>query len=149
MKNTICRSNSTYGYYFDNSLPSCKDFKDCFQSKTLAETNYYLNGVTHGPVHIMIGGAWSADEVFQEMDMEYLLRGPVKVLCFKVLWRMGYTRCPTTCTSREHSECKCSVPDEYIEKYSARGILEATNMTSFLQQYLTNMTDSQLLNVLR
>ena len=55
-----------------------------------------LNGVTHGPVHVLIGGAWGEGSEFDEGDMNFL-RNINKVLYFKNLWRSGYTRCPTKC----------------------------------------------------
>ena len=31
-----------------------------------------LNGATHGPVHIMIGGAWGNSKVTEDSDLQFL-----------------------------------------------------------------------------
>jgi len=144
----LCRSNATYGYVVGSSLPSCDVFKQCFQSTTLAETNYYLNGVTHGPVHIMIGGAWDEDSIFKRVKMDYLLKGPMKVLLFKVLWRMGYTRCPSVCADDAVS-CNCAIPDKYINEIGPIGIAAASNLTMFLSAYVDFTNETEVLNMLR
>ena len=55
-----------------------------------------LNDATHGPVHIMVGGTWGEGSQFDSPLVSFL-RGPDKLIFFKNLWRMGFTRCPTTC----------------------------------------------------
>lgn len=58
------------------------------------------NGNTHGPVHIMIGGSWGDDDVFTNAstyDDVSFMQGQSKLLLFKMLWRSGFTRCPTSC----------------------------------------------------
>jgi hypothetical protein len=57
----------------------------------LAQTFTCLSGNTHGTVHVQVGGAWGGDtELPQFMNFQ-------RILAFKVLWRMGLTRCPTAC----------------------------------------------------
>ena len=104
-----------------------------------------FNGLTHGPVHILVGGAWGENtELFHqsvtdekgvtrpvEDDLDYLLQGPVKVVMFKLLWRMGYSRCPQSCTDLS-VPCKCAVPQEYLDAYGARYILQVTNISDYL-----------------
>ncbi len=64
------------------------------------QMNQCLNGKTHGPVHILIGGAWekTGDEVSWTQPL-LSIRSSIRVLLFKMLWRTGFTRCPTNCTS--------------------------------------------------
>ena len=107
-----------------------------------------MNGVTHGPVHIMIGGAWKEDSIFKRMtSLDFLLKGPMKVLIFKVLWRMGYTRCPVACPDKD--SCKCSIPNEYLAKYGAKAIAVSTNISSFLSDYVDMTNETVVLDVLR
>lgn len=127
---------------------------------------YDFNGLTHGPMHILVGGGWEeAPSLFHQTstdemgvtrpvndNIDYLLQGPLKVVLFKLLWRMGYSRCPsagscagsssssTTSTSSSSSpseplpasSCRCKVPDLYLHTYGAKEILRATNISSFL-----------------
>ncbi len=62
--------------------------------------NECLNGGTHGPVHILIGGAWETteDAITWTTSLDNV-RSSIRVLLFKMLWRTGFTRCPTNCTS--------------------------------------------------
>ena len=62
--------------------------------------NECLNGETHGPVHILIGGAWeSTGDPIEWTEAMSLLKSDFKILLFKMLWRSGFTRCPVNCTS--------------------------------------------------
>jgi hypothetical protein len=60
-----------------------------------------LNGVTHGPVHILIGGNWGEGSTFSDNRDISFLQGMNKLLFFKSLWRTGFTRCPTSCAAGE------------------------------------------------
>ena len=59
-----------------------------------------MNGGTHGPVHILIGGAWGDDDVNWQ-GVPPSIQSSLKVLLFKILWRTGFTRCPApnSCSS--------------------------------------------------
>lgn len=115
------RSNTTYGEASYSSYPTCSSLYEAFNTTTLKELNYYLNGQTHGPAHIIIGGAWtSADDTTMD-DYDYLRRS-WKILFFKVLWRMGITRCPDDCTG--DSSCRCAVPSEYLDEFGAYTLLQ-------------------------
>jgi hypothetical protein len=117
----IGRSNTTYGEASFSSYPSCVALYEAFNVTTLKELNYYLNGETHGPAHIIIGGSWTTADDTSMDDFDYLKRS-WKILFFKVLWRMGITRCPSNCTSTE--SCRCSVPDAYLDEYGAYALLQ-------------------------
>jgi hypothetical protein len=116
------------------TIPDCTTLQECFKTSNMADINFCLNGATHGPVHINIGGAWAEGTVFDNGDLD-IIRNPNRLLYFKVLWRMGYTRCPASCevdpllTAEENkAQCMCKVPDEYIEKYGAKAILEDSDL---------------------
>ncbi len=48
-----------------------------------SQLNDCINGYTHGPVHIMIGGAWNEGDVFDSNTVGFV-RNPDKLLFFKV-----------------------------------------------------------------
>lgn len=117
----ILRENTMY-YPTGNSYseyPTCSTLYTAFDSAALALLNTFLNGNTHGPTHIYIGGAWVNDD---SIDDYTDIQSSSKVLLFKMLWRMGYTRCPTDCTPGD--TCSCAVPQEYIDKFGAKYILD-------------------------
>jgi len=120
-------------YY--SEYPTCSTLYTAFSQTSLSEMNSFLNGGTHGPTHIYIGGAWVNDD---SLDDYSTLKSGTKILAFKVLWRMGYTRCPSSCSSGD--SCKCSVPDEYIEKYGAETLLK--NSTLYYHLGLSSDQDS-------
>lgn len=142
----IGRHNQTYGMSQYDTMPLCSTLQSCFKSTSLAYINDCLNGATHGPVHILIGGAWGEGSLFDDEDIEFC-QMPDKLLFFKVLWRMGYTRCPETCSLGE--PCRCSVPQEYIDTYGAETLLTNTNVIYALASDLTDADDDLYLKVLR
>ena len=142
----IGRHNQTYGMTQYGSMPTCQTLQSCFQSDSLADINDCSNGATHGPVHILIGGAWGDGNLFDDADIS-MVQKPDKLLFFKVLWRMGYTRCPDSCELG--SLCKCSVPQQYIDTYGAEYILKDTNVYYALEKELANADDELFLKVLR
>ena len=89
------RHNMTYSRSIF-TIPDCVTLGECFYSTSFTDINFCLNGATHGPVHINIGGAWGEGNIFDNGDLD-IIRNPNRLLYFKVLWRMGYTRCPETC----------------------------------------------------
>jgi hypothetical protein len=144
----IGRHNLTYGASQYSTLPSCNLLQSCFQSDNMADINYCLNGYTHGPVHIMIGGAWGDDDIFADGSLKYI-QNPDKILFFKILWRMGYTRCPDTCDINEYESCRCAVPQEYLDKYGTKKILINTNIIYPIAKQLKNADDATYLKVLK
>ena len=144
----IGRHNSTYGYSEYSSAPSCSTFQICFQTSSYTDISYCLNGGTHGPVHIMIGGAWADDEVMGDPSVSFL-KDSDKILFFKVLWRMGLTRCPESCDLNAFEHCRCSVPDEYLQQHGPEGILRLSNIAYSLTSDLYGGTNETYLTVLR
>jgi hypothetical protein len=111
--------------------------------------NDCINGATHGPVHIKIGGAWGEGDTFSSNSLGFL-KNPDKLLLFKVLWRMGFTRCPSDCTGLSTDACRCSVPQEYIDTYRAKEILIKTNIYYILSKFISSKaSDSFYLSILR
>lgn len=94
--------------------------------------NFFVNGQDHGPVHIAIGGAWNEGDL---LDNYSYLKHPIKLLLFKALWRRGLTRCPSTCVRGEVC-ASCAVPQEYLDEYGARSILEQANIIAPLATLL-------------
>jgi len=123
--------------------------RNCFFSKSVEKMNDCFNGATHGPVHIKIGGAWGEGSTFDSGTLGFI-RNPDKLLLFKVLWRMGYTRCPTDCSDKTLEECVCKVPQEYIDRIGAKGILIASNVYYILSKFISSKaTDEFYESVLR
>ena len=102
------------------TLPTCADMKMCFNSTSVSSMNECLNGYTHGPVHIMVGGQFDAADVTVSMNMLFSTQR-IQLLLFKVLWRMGYATCPEQCGDEfgvEKAACRCSCPKElYSDAY--------------------------------
>lgn len=241
----IGRCNTSYGTESSGTAlgrASCDAISSCYASTSLAAMNDCMNGYTHGPVHILIGGAWEKTSQEGEFDEDTedstttttttdiadttttsttttsttttdltigtttdivgilplqvsrgktnpaanvggmrklskssksnkessksmkrggtrgfdinptdtgdapvdtgdipspiaeddddsvisFLQGNMKLLMFKMLWRYGWTRCPTDCAAGE--ECLCKVPDEYIDTYGAYYILDSSGV---------------------
>ena len=76
--------------------------------------NECLNGLTHGPVHILTGGQWGNEEEEFIARTGYYMLAP---LITKFLWRKGYLRLPDHCAMGE--ECASSCPPEV---YESRGM---------------------------
>lgn len=134
----IGRKNMTYNRSQYRSFPSCDSLRRCFQSDSLSQLHDCTNGETHGPVHILIGGAWGDEDKF--LEVVDFMRRPQKLLFFKVLWRMGYTRCPSSCDSE--LTCRCSVPDEYINEYGAYTILKNANVIYPVMDFVMDYDES-------
>lgn len=116
--------------------------------------NDCLNGDTHGPVHIMVGGAWLTGEDHKYFDSQpgsEFLRNPDKLLLFKILWRMGYSRCPDpgSCLQSDSLECRCKIPDEYIINFGAEKILKDSGVYYVLERFLSGKSEEDLKSILR
>ncbi len=51
------------------NVVTCGQYQNCFEEATLAGLNNCLNGGTHGPVHIKIGGEWNNPEQQLAVDL--------------------------------------------------------------------------------
>ena len=121
----------------DYTLPDCEDFRSYVAAESggsvaLADVVSALNGVLHGPVHIMIGGHWGfnasiVDRVRRLMDEVGKDPFPDQILlASKFLWRQGYVECPAACA--DGAPCSCALnPAAYnasalnLERRARRG----------------------------
>lgn len=101
---------------------SCMGYQACFDARTLSSMNNCLNGGTHGPVHIAVGGEWNDPEQDFITKTGYSSDVPLSA---KYLWRKGYMRMPESCTSSilkgeyDGAECRATCPPEL---YESRGM---------------------------
>ncbi|CAM9656056.1 unnamed protein product [Scytosiphon promiscuus] len=112
----VTRHNMTNAEDLTN-LVTCGQYQSCFDQVTLAGLNNCLNGGTHGPVHIKLGGEWNDPEESLAIDLGY---ADQVILMAKYLWRKGYLRLPSSCTTEEHgvgdeSTCRAGCPAEVYE----------------------------------
>ncbi|CAB1119543.1 unnamed protein product [Ectocarpus sp. CCAP 1310/34] len=112
----VTRFNLTNGED-KTSMVSCETYQSCFDATTLATMNNCLNGGTHGPVHIKVGGEWNDPEEDMATKLGYTSAIP---LLTKFLWRKGYLRTPESCTAEEDgvgdsSTCRAGCPAEVYE----------------------------------
>ena len=140
----VARASTTYGFSEFTNLPSCESFSTYYQSNKIAMIMSALNGILHGPVHVMIGGAWDDAANFEEDKDLHLLQTLDRVLFFKVMWRKGLTRCPETCDGTQR--CVCSIPEEYWETIGAEKMVEMAQMLdpeSHVREVLLNADDKK------
>jgi hypothetical protein len=146
--NNKAKTISRHGTCYDTdttSMPTCELMSACYNSGKLSTMNDCLNGVTHGPVHILIGGCWGQEDT---LDGVSFLAGIDKVLYFKMLWRMGYTRCPqASCTWPE--DCSCSIPEEYFETIGAQAMLENSGIWDILSEHVNDDTVDGMTAILK
>jgi hypothetical protein len=145
--NNPTQTLSRYDRVYDTStttMPTCDMMYACYNSDKLTSMNDCLNGVTHGPVHILVGGCWGEGDT---LDGLAELRGIDKLLYFKMLWRMGYTRCPTSCSPG--ATCSCAIPDEYFDTVGAFNMLNNSGVWDVISSHLPDTSESALTAVLR
>eukprot|EP00903_Cladosiphon_okamuranus_P013777 g12823.t1 len=112
----VTRHNKTNAMDLTNVV-TCGQYQSCFNKDTLAGMNNCLNGGTHGPVHIKVGGEWNDPEEELAISLGYADEVP---LMSKFLWRKGFLRMPTTCSvavdgDGDDSTCRASCPAEVYE----------------------------------
>lgn len=100
---------------FQPTFPSCRDFNDAIKTTSFSEIMPWLNGRTHGPVHLMIGGQWHQNSsgisrFWTGSESNFLLMS-------KIVWRHGFLRCNDLCTEGVDSldDCTCTCPTQYLE----------------------------------
>lgn len=103
------------------NVPGCKEFSSFFQKTELSELLAGVNGLLHGPIHIMVGGQWhfeqeklGVEKLFKKSGLVEMGRGAMVnnfLLMSKFMWRQGYVKCPTVCSSDTPGEqCTCFCP---------------------------------------
>jgi hypothetical protein len=136
----VGRHNLTHGVN-EFGFPDCLDFSNCYSADAVAVMNQCMNGDTHGSTHISIGGAWGKENDFDGISVESAETMKVGLpVYFKLLWRTGYSRCPTTCDETMPDSCKCSIPLQYFEKYTPMEIF----VNSQLSLYFPEVTDDEM-----
>lgn len=65
-------------------------------------------------------------------------KGNMKLLLFKMLWRMGWSRCPDSCDIESGESCECAVPQEYIDTYGGRYILDSSGVLTAAARYIAD-----------
>ena len=124
----IQRSRHVYGVQNGGwKLPGCDEFKSALDLDWMGYINSYINGLLHGPVHIMTGGQWWADvdrhesdQIEQWLSEAFTLANRTDssadiLLSSKYLWRQGIVRCPDYCSSDTPQEyCECHCPHDLI-----------------------------------
>ena len=94
-------------------MVGCSRWDACFSSESLGDLNNCLNGGTHGPIHILIGGQWFMNHsILTDSKSPFNgIAGP-HLLLTKHMWRYGFLNCPEVCSSDTPSEhCTCSCPE--------------------------------------
>ncbi|CAM9758629.1 unnamed protein product, partial [Hapterophycus canaliculatus] len=112
----VTRYNMTNGVSSEGMV-SCNAYQKCFEGNTISSINNCLNGGTHGPVHILVGGEWNDPEELVTNLLGYTDMVP---LMTKYLWRKGYLRTPESCSLEEdgigdQTTCRSSCPAEVYE----------------------------------
>ena len=124
-------------------IPSCTQFQDAVSVQMWIGTAFsYLNGLLHGPVHIMTGGHWYFSDELKEWTASF---PQFVLLSAKFLWRQGYVRCPEYCdhaTPRE--ECTCSCPADLLQGSSAQEVLNRTGIIAMDSSWSDSIADAGL-----
>ncbi|KAJ8600393.1 hypothetical protein CTAYLR_001414 [Chrysophaeum taylorii] len=110
----ITRMNYIYGVKDGNfSLPQCELFLCVFAwAEDMGVINSYLNGVLHGPIHIMSGGLWAVDMDLVDDSKNLAQKHAMNdfLLASKFMWRQGMIKCPTWCSLDTPAEdCLCAL----------------------------------------
>jgi len=129
--NYITRYNYINAQAFTMGV-GCSQIYTAFKMDSLADINEQLNGETHGPVHVRIGGEWDAS--YENFAYVEGFSGPL-VLLAKILWRAGYLRVPDSCDSEAKEPCVASCPSKYYESQgkSAYDVLYDLNLFNYIE----------------
>ena len=133
----LTRSGTVSGVQSWSELPSCAEYEECFYSESLAEMHSCLNGATHGPVHIMLGGIWNKkmSSYVTERPQAYLT-----LLMSKNLWRQGYVQCPESCSADSAvSDCQCSCPVAATGDQTSLEVLEESGVLQDVAGVMTTL----------
>ena len=133
----VSRNPLTYEATVYDSFPGCSTVSTYYNTKTLGRMMNGLNGALHGPVHILIGGAWS-DEGDSVNELFSTFKSTQRILYFKIMWRAGITRCPTSCDEGE--ACVCSIPDWVWKSYTIDEMLTTATILPTMQSTLSDWT---------
>ena len=139
----VARDNSVVKMsYMGGDLPSCDVVKSCFDSDSLADMNVCLNGATHGPIHVLVGGQWDVD--LGEAGEKLI--GPAHLLLFKDLWRRGFARCPSSLEDvaalEAAGDVACSCSADLVE--AVGGAYEVLSERSGILHWLASSSQGRI-----
>jgi len=133
----LLRNNETFFSFADEmtAFPSCSQFSG-YLGESFASVSQALDGLLHGPVHIMIGGHWGAKHDWSGLASGMSTDSDSMLLLSKVVWREGFARVPESCSAdTPASECVPHCPasivspnGEALTSAHARTILNKVNV---------------------
>lgn len=140
----VMRHNTTLWNFADGNsdFPTCSEFQSTAEDDWIGTMFNRLNGLLHGPVHLMIGGHWGWSDKW-ESYMKDLSSTDVFLLFAKYLWRQGFIHVPDYCSSdTPSSECSTHCPSEVLDGMTATEVLNISGAFSLLEDtYWTTMED--------
>ena len=123
----LMRSSFVMGSFGDNQkhFPSCEQFRDTIEkAMDMKSLNFKLNGLLHGPVHLMLGGHWNTKN---KDFLKYASQAGSPhnyLLMSKFLWRQGLIRVPSYCSAdTPEDECMPMCPESIIGDRDAETVL--------------------------
>lgn len=111
----VARANNTLGFT-SATFPSCSDYHTILNSDTWETFGMDIANAPHGPIHSLLGGAWSANgNGFVDSLVGSLGVSIVEALTTQSLssypqyWRSSDISCPSYCSlDSPESDCTCS-----------------------------------------
>jgi len=106
------RHNKTFAHFADgnSNFPTCSEFS-MLLDEDLDGVMTLLNGLLHGPVHIMIGGHWGHLADWSTVGSSVSTADGFLLLS-KWMWRQGFVRTPKSCSDdTEHKDCLATCPE--------------------------------------
>ena len=156
----LMRHNSILGKLGDgyDTFPKCEKFSSFLNADSLGSMLSAIDGILHGPVHLMVGGHWgypkdivsfASSNPHRPEDGEstkVLIPADNFLLFSKLLWRQGYIRLPESCSAdTPKDECVASCPEAIIGNRTAKEVLDVTGVTAIWDQIGgVNLTDDGL-----
>ena len=137
------------------SLPTCQDFAAYFDTNHTIKLSVILsalNGVLHGPVHIITGGHWGISPTTEKRLHEDHSAGNTSgvdnfLLGSKLLWRQGFVRCPTACDDHDDEApagaCTCGCPRELWGGMNSSQLLHHTGISRIFPYLQSGWTQAK------
>lgn len=138
----VTRSNYVLGEKNGGySIPSCALFIRDLKGSDMGQFYSWVNGQLHGPIHIMVGGQWSANpDVLNDLETMDLST-PGILLASKFLWRQGIIRCPEYCgVDTTSEECACDI-NPLLRSIPAYDILNTSGLLSLSETFFASAVE--------
>ena len=135
----VTRYNQSYGITPSFGMaPTCYDhFNVLNQYSDWESFSNEIKGGPHGPLHVLVGGAWGADwdRILSKKDYnpEYISAFAGHSLAR--MWRTGVLTCPKYCSSNTpliHCKCICPNIENYIQHNRSQAVLLANYANEFI-----------------